>query len=63
MDNLNNYFRVQMLSKCTQNAVQNALKILFGKTDFKMHVFQNGKMVKFDVTKQTIFKCAHRKYD
>ena len=44
MDNPNNHFRVQMLSKYAQNAVQNALKILFGKTNFKMHAFQNGKI-------------------
>ena len=43
-DNPNKHFRVQMLSKWAQNAVQNALKMLFGKTDFKMHAFQNGKI-------------------
>ena len=29
MDNSNNHFRVQMLSKCAQNA----FKMLFGKTE------------------------------
>ena len=41
MDNSNNHFIVQMFLKCTQNTVQNALQILFGKTELWMYAFQN----------------------
>ena len=33
-----------MLSNYAQNAVQNALQILFSKTEFWMYAFQNGKI-------------------
>ena len=41
MDNSNNHFIVQMFLKCTQNTVQNALQMLFGKTELWMYAFQN----------------------
>ena len=44
IDNPNNHFIVQMLLKCTQNIVQNALKILFDKTVIWMHAFENGQI-------------------
>ena len=42
MHNLNNHFIVQILSKCAQNAVQNELQMLFGKTELWTYAFQNG---------------------
>ena len=44
IDNPNNHFIVQMLSKCAQNAVQNVLQMLFGKTELWMHAFQNRQI-------------------
>ena len=37
MDNLNNHF----MYKCSQNAIQNAIQMLFSKIEFWMHAFQN----------------------
>ena len=40
--------------KCSQNA----LKMLFGKTKFWIHAFQNSKA---DMAKRTVSKCKHLK--
>ena len=57
MDNPNDHFRLQMLSKCAQNTVKNVLN-MFGKPELWMHVFQNSKA---DVTKRTVSKCVYLK--
>ena len=49
MDNPNNHFIVQMLSKCAENTAQNALQILFGKTELWMHA--HFKIDKSDIAK------------